>query len=233
MAGAYTGALKESRGIFEEANGGSVFLDEIGEMPADLQAKLLRVLEAGEFIKVGDNKPTRVNVRIIAATNRDLLREVELGHFREDLYYRISVFKISLPSLRERTEDIIQLTLFFIRQFAGRMRKQIMGASADYLSALKRHPWKGNIRELRNIIERSVILTDAGELTTASLPAEFRIDNGKNSQEFEAVYDLAMVERQHIRKVLLHTRGNKTEAARLLNIALSTLYRKIEEYKIG
>jgi DNA-binding NtrC family response regulator len=232
-AGAFTGAVKESKGIFEEANGGTVFLDELGEMSPDLQAKLLRVLETGEFLKIGDSKTTRVNVRIIVATNRDLLKEVELGHFREDLYYRVSVFEITLPSLRDRVEDVEALSLFFLQQFSSKMRKSISGMSGEFLAALKTHSWKGNIRELRNIIERSVILTDGGELTVASLPAEFRQEPAPTRQGAETLFDLARIEEQHIRKVLLHTRGNKTEAARLLNIALSTLYRKIEEYRIG
>ena len=158
-AGAFTGAVKDSKGIFEEANHGTVFLDEIGEMPLDLQAKLLRVLETGEFLKVGDSKPTKVNVRIIAATNRNLQQEVEEGHFREDLFYRIAVFQISLPPLRERVIDIEELAIFFLRTFTNKTNKKINKISKNYLEALKQHSWKGNIRELKNVIERSVILT--------------------------------------------------------------------------
>lgn len=136
-AGAFTGAVKDSKGIFEEANHGTVFLDEIGEMPLDLQAKLLRVLETGEFLKVGDSKPTKVNVRIIAATNRNLQQEVEEGHFREDLFYRIAVFQISLPPLRERVIDIEELAIFFLRTFTNKTNKKINTISKNYLEALK------------------------------------------------------------------------------------------------
>lgn len=230
-AGAFTGATKDAKGIFEEANKGTVFLDEIGEMPLDLQAKLLRVLETGEFLKVGDSKPTKVDVRIIAATNRDLQKEIENGNFREDLYYRIAVFSIALPPLRERLIDIEDLALFFLQRFATKTAKKIMHISAGYLEALKQHNWKGNIRELRNIIERSVILTDAGELSVESLPVELQkpISSGETNKHLSA-FDLASAEKLHIQKVLNYTNGNKTETAKLLNIALTTLYRKLGEY---
>jgi DNA-binding NtrC family response regulator len=231
-AGAFTGAIKDSKGIFEEANGGTVFLDEIGEMPLDLQAKLLRVLETGEFLKLGDSKTTRVNVRIIAATNRDLQKEIAEGHFREDLFYRISVFSIALPPLRERVADIEDLAIFFAARFAAKSNKKQISLSAPYLEALKAHSWKGNIRELKNVIERSVILTDGDELLTGTLPPGFEPPVIKNNKTLSA-FDLASAEKIHIQKVLNYTNGNKTEAARLLNIALTTLYRKLEEYKIG
>lgn len=232
-AGAFTGAVKDSKGIFEEANKGTVFLDEIGEMPLELQAKLLRVLESGEFLKVGDSKPTKVDVRIVAATNRDLQKEIEAGHFREDLYYRISVFTILLPALRERINDIEELAIFFTKQFAAKTNTRIKGFSKEYLHALKLHNWKGNIRELKNVIERSVILTDGAELLPSTLPAEFQQNNESNSGKQLSAFDLASAEKLHIQKVLNYTNGNKTETARLLNIALTTLYRKLDEYKIG
>lgn len=232
-AGAFTGALRDSKGIFEEANGGSVFLDEIGEMPLDLQAKLLRVLETGEFLKVGDSKTTTVDVRIIAATNRDLQKEITEGHFREDLYYRISVFTIYLPPLRERLNDIEDLAIFFTKQYAAKTNARITGFSKAYLEALKLHNWKGNIRELKNVIERSVILTEGNELTTDTLPIDFeKLQEGSKGSTLSA-FDLASAEKIHIQKVLNYTNGNKTETAKLLNIALTTLYRKLEEYKIG
>ncbi|MFT3846684.1 MAG: sigma-54 dependent transcriptional regulator [Lacibacter sp.] len=232
-AGAFTGAIKDSKGIFEEANKGTVFLDEIGEMPLELQAKLLRVLESGEFLKVGDSKPTSVNVRIIAATNRDLQKEIDAGHFREDLYYRISVFTIMLPALRERISDIEELAIFFTKQFAAKTNARINGFSKEYLNALKLHNWKGNIRELKNVIERSVILTDRSELLPSTLPAEFQQNDGGDSGKQLSAFDLASAEKLHIQKVLNYANGNKTETARLLNIALTTLYRKLDEYKIG
>lgn len=235
-AGAFTGALKDTRGIFEEADKGTVFLDEIGEMPLELQAKLLRVLESGEFLKVGDNKPTKVNVRIIAATNRDLLEQVGSGHFREDLYYRINIFNIPLPSLRERVADIEELAMFFLRKFNLSTGSKIKGISGAYLERLRHHPWKGNIRELRNIIERSVILSDGTELSEDSLPLDLQttLDSQKSSSgKTLSAFSLAYAEQVHIRKIMHHTQGNKAEAARLLEIGIATLYRKIEEYKIS
>lgn len=234
-AGAFTGAIKDTRGIFEEANNGTVFLDEIGEMPLDLQAKLLRVLETGEFLKVGDSKSTRVNVRVIAATNRDLQKEMEAGRFREDLFYRIAVFNIALPPLRERVADIEALARFFLHSFSRKMGKKISTLSASYIAALQQHGWKGNIRELRNVIERSVILTDGNELDTGSLPAEFQQAAGSTTGDDKkslSAFDLAAAEQLHIRKVMNYTNGNKTEAARLLNIALTTLYRKLDDHPV-
>ncbi len=234
-AGAFTGAMKDSKGIFEEANNGTVFLDEIGEMPLDLQAKLLRVLESGEFLKVGDSKPTKVNVRIIAATNRDLQKEIDNGNFREDLYYRINIFNIVLPSLRERTSDIEELACFFLRKLSSKVGKKITGISDEYLNLLKKHPWKGNIRELRNIIERSVILEDTQELSVSSLPFDLQQNpiTILSENKVLSAFSMASAEKLHIQKILNHTKGNKAEAARLLEIGIATLYRKIEEYKIS
>ncbi len=225
-AGAFTGAVKDKKGLFEEANGGTLFLDEIGEMPAELQAKLLRVLEAGEFIKVGDTKTIKVNVRIIAATNRNLPTEIEAGHFRSDLFYRLAVFQVTLPALRERIKDIPSLALHFAIIFAGKTNKAIPVLQKEYITALQQYEWPGNIRELKNVIERSVILENGNELTTATLPFTLQHPADHKTTSFE----LAEVEKQHIRKILQHTNGNKTEAARLLGIGLTTLYRKIEEY---
>lgn len=232
-AGAFTGALKDTKGIFEEANKGTVFLDEIGEMAMELQAKLLRVLETGEFLKVGDSKLTKVDVRIIAATNRDLQKEIETGNFRQDLYYRIAVFSIALPALRERVADIEELVIYFIQLFAAKTNKKPLRFSKDYIEALKQHAWKGNIRELKNVIERSVILSGSSEIDMNTLPKEFQADLPiKNSKQLSA-FDLASAEKIHIQKVLNYANGNKTETARLLNIALTTLYRKLEDYKIS
>jgi two-component system NtrC family response regulator len=232
-AGAFTGAIKDTKGLFEEANGGTVFLDEIGEMPLDLQAKLLRVLETGEFYKVGDSEIKNVNVRIIAATNRDLEQEVKMGRFREDLFYRLSVFQIKLPALRERAVDIQLFARHFIGVFAAKTNKRIPTLSPDFVEVLKLHSWPGNTRELKNIMERCMILSDGGELYADALPYEwqknYRQPNGKTLSAF----DLASAEKLHIQKVINYTNGNKTETARLLNIALTTLYRKLEEYKIS
>lgn len=232
-AGAFTGAVKDKKGLIEEAHYGTLFLDEIGEMPVELQAKLLRVLESGEFIKVGDTKPVKVNVRIIAATNRNLQEAVNQGHFREDLYYRLNVFTIALPSLRERKKDIPVLAEYFLHQFAKKTNQRISGMSPDFVEHLQQHEWKGNIRELKNIMERAVILATGDALTTDSLPLELQSDLSRAQKTTTlSAFDLSSVEKLHIQRVLNHTRGNKTEAARLLNIGLTTLYRKIEEYHI-
>ncbi len=230
-AGAFTGALKDKKGLIEEANTGTLFLDEIGEMHIDLQSKLLRVLETNEFIKVGDTKSTKVDVRIIAATNRDLQEEVKTGRFREDLFYRINVFTIMLPVLRDRKKDIPVLANYFLQLFAQKTNKRIEVMSKDFIAHLQNHQWKGNIRELKNVIERAVILAEGAQLTADSLPVELQI-NDIHQQSGMSAFELSSVEKLHIQRVLNHTKGNKTEAARLLNIGLTTLYRKIEEYKI-
>lgn len=233
-AGAFTGAVKDSKGIFEEANNGTVFLDEIGEMPLDLQAKLLRVLESGEFLKVGDSKPTKVNVRIIAATNRDLKTEIGKGNFREDLFYRINIFNIILPSLRDRTSDIPELAHYFLIKFSQKIGKKINAISYDYLDILKKHSWKGNIRELRNVIERSVILEESSELSLQSLPLDLQqASTLETINKTFSAFSLASAEKIQIQKTLNYTQGNKAEAARLLEIGIATLYRKIDEYKIS
>lgn len=233
-AGAFTGAIKDKKGLFEEANGGTIFLDEIGEMSLDIQAKLLRVIEVGEFIKVGETKTTKVNVRIIAATNRVLEKEIEAGHFRQDLFYRLSVFQIKLPALRERVSDIELLAKHFIKVFSAKTNKKVKTVSEDFIEALKHHQWPGNIRELKNIIERTVILSGSENLSADNLPAELQYSNSTTSKGKQlSAFDLASAEKLHIQKVMNYTNGNKTETAKLLNIALTTLYRKLEEYKIA
>ena len=232
-AGAFTGAIKDQKGLFEEAHNGTIFLDEIGEMAIDLQAKLLRVLETGEFIKVGENKPTKVNVRIIAATNRDLEKEIQHGNFREDLFYRIAIFQIKLPPLRERVIDIEPLAKSFINSFSLKTNHKINNITDDFIEALKQHSWKGNIRELKNVIERSVILAENETLNLESLPFDLQQLTNKNFTTIDnkklSTFDLSIAEKIHIQKVLNYTNGNKTETAKLLNIALTTLYRKLEE----
>lgn len=228
-AGAFTGALKETTGLFEEASEGTIFLDEIGEMAFDLQAKLLRILETGEFIKIGDTKPTRVRVRVIAATNRDLGEEIKKGNFREDLFYRLSVFQIHLPPLRERPEDIPLHIRAFVSAFAARMGKPVPAISPDYVQLLLRQPWHGNVRELRNCIERSLIIADGDVLTVDTLPAAMQRPVSAQDEGQDA-FELSEVEKRHILKVLQYTGGNKTETSRLLGIGLTTLYRKIEAY---
>ena len=228
-AGAFTGALKETKGLFEEADNGTIFLDEIGEMAFDLQAKLLRILETGEFLKIGDTKPVKVNVRVIAATNRDLAKEIADGHFREDLFYRLSVFHIHLPPLRERVDDIPLHVEAFVSALSSKIGKTIRTISPDYVRILKRYPWKGNVRELRNVVERSLIISDGDTLTADTLPLTIQNPQDNTDSSYSG-FDLDGVEKMHIQKVLKYTNGNKTETSRLLGIGLTTLYRKIEEY---
>ena len=233
-AGSFTGALKDKKGLFEEANNGTIFLDEIGEMAFELQAKLLRILETGEYIKIGDTKPARVNVRIIAATNRNLSQEIVAGRFREDLFYRLSVFQIHLPPLRERAGDIRLLAKAFIKSFAEQLARPVVEIAPAFLEALDSQPWKGNIRELRNVIERSMIVCESGYLDIADLPFDIQNAHYEHSNDSSpGSFELSAMERRHIARVLEYTKGNKTEAARLLKIGLTTLYRKIEEYKIS
>jgi len=227
-AGAYTGATKDKKGLVELADEGTLFLDEIGEMNIDLQAKLLRVIENGEFIKLGDVKTTKVNVRIIAATNRNLAKAVEDGGFREDLYYRLNVFTISLPALREHAEDIPDLANHFLAYFAAKENRPVLQIGKDALQLLQQHTWKGNIRELRNVLERATIMADGDTILREHLPFDIqKQDKGLTN------LTLASVEKDHIQKVLHYTNGNKTKTAVLLGIGLTTLYRKMEEYKIG
>lgn len=230
IAGAFTGAIKDKRGLFEAANGGSILLDEIGELGLDMQTKLLRVLETSEFLKVGDSNPTKVNVRIIAATNRELAKEVEAGKFRSDLYYRLAVFQIELPPLRERKEDIELFVNHFLDHYSVKMNKKRPSVSKEFLDKMKCFQWTGNVRELKNTIERILILAESIELTVDDLPIE--IKSAASGSSDQSGFDLALVEKQHILKVLKYTNGNKTETARLLNIGLTTLYRKIQDYKL-
>jgi two-component system, NtrC family, response regulator len=226
-AGAYTGATKDKKGLIELADGGTLFLDEIGEMNIDLQAKLLRVIENGEFIKLGDVKTTKVNVRVIAATNRDLVKAIAEGSFREDLYYRLNVFTISLPALRDHAEDIPALANHFLAWYASKENEPVLHIHKDALQLLQQHAWKGNIRELRNVLERATIMTDGNTILPEHLPFDIQ-----KQDKGAASLTLASVEKDHIQKVLRYTKGNKTKTAVLLGIGLTTLYRKMEEYKI-
>ena len=232
-AGSFTGALKDKKGLFEEADNGTIFLDEIGEMAFELQAKLLRILETGEYIKIGDTKPTRVNVRVVAATNRNLPEEITAGRFREDLFYRLSVFQIHLPPLRERAGDVRILAKAFVKNFSVRLARPVTEITPAFLEALEQQPWKGNIRELRNVIERSLIVCESERLDVADLPLDIQNTHYEQSDETTpGSFELSAMERRHIARVLEYTKGNKTEAARLLKIGLTTLYRKIEEYGV-
>jgi two-component system NtrC family response regulator len=224
--GAFTGANKAKKGYLEEAHEGTLFLDEIGEMNIELQAKLLRALETGDFYRVGESKPRHVSVRIIAATNRDLEKESDANNFRRDLFYRLSVFTISLPPLRERKDDIPVFAEHFIKQFSLKTNKPAPVVTPGFIKALQQHSWKGNIRELKNVVERCVILQE-GILDVSLLPSDFTIDDNDNHLA------LSTVEKLHIRKILNYTNGNKTQAAKLLGIGLTTLYQKIKDYQLG
>ncbi|MDQ0780513.1 sigma-54 dependent transcriptional regulator [Chryseobacterium sp. W4I1] len=223
--GAFTGAVKDKKGLIEEANGGTLFLDEIGEMPIELQAKLLRVLETGEFIKMGETKLSRSDFRLIAATNRNLEDEIKQGQFREDLYFRLNVFEIHLPPLRERKEDLKMLAKNFIDMFSRKLHLSNLQVNPDYYKTLEKNDWKGNIRELRNAVERSLILMENNILDAESLPHY----SDKIIPESDSL-SMRSLEKIHIQKVLQYTKGNKAEAARLLEIGIATLYRKLEEY---
>lgn len=228
-AGAYTGATKDKKGLIETAEGGTLFLDEIGELHIELQAKLLRVLENREFVRLGDTRVTSVDLRIIAATNRRLEQEIAEGNFREDLYYRLNTFIIDLPPLRERAADIPALAEHFLKLLAGRENRPQLSFSPAARELLQRHTWKGNARELRNTIERAVILSDSDEIRPEDLPYEVQQQRAGAAPQLS----LAAVEQQHIRKILAYADGNKTRAAKVLGIGLATLYRKLDEYGLA
>jgi two-component system NtrC family response regulator len=229
--GAFTGAIKDKKGFIEEANGGTLFLDEIGEMPLELQAKLLRVLETNEYIQIGDTTPRKSNFRLIAATNRDLKTESENHNFRSDLYFRLNIFEIKIPPLRERVKDIVPLVHYFVKEFSSRSNKKELTINPDFLHKLETYHWPGNVRELRNVIERSVILVNGELLTQDVLPYEMQHQADKGSKTLSA-FSMQSVEKLHIQKVLNYTKGNKAETARLLEIGVATLYRKLDEYNI-
>ncbi|MDO7877557.1 sigma-54 dependent transcriptional regulator [Hymenobacter sp. ASUV-10] len=228
--GAFTGALTDKKGLLEEAHGGTLFLDEIGELELSVQAKFLRVLELQQFTKLGDTKPTHVNLRLIAATNRNLRQEAAEGRFRPDLYYRLSVFTLAVPPLRARAADVQPLAEFFLHYFAARLGKRIPGLAPECLPLLLRYEWPGNVRELKNVLERAAILAPAGEpLSPDFLPDELHAllaaDAGDDS--------LRALEARHIARLMAELGGNKPEVARRLGIGLTTLYRKLEEYGAG
>ena len=224
--GAFTGATESKKGLLEEADTGTLLLDEIGELEQSLQAKLLRFLENKTFTKLGETKERRVDLRVIAATNKDLKQQVEQGNFREDLYYRLAGFRLTIPPLRERSDDIPLLTRFFL----NRMKKKVHRVDEKALDLLLQYPWKGNIRELKNVVERAAILAEGDTITPDHLPSEFQ-DNSPGRVSSLAA-SLKEVERAHIRRVLERVDYNKTKAAQILGIGTSTLYRKIEDYDL-
>ena len=197
-AGAFTGAVKDKKGLLDEADGGTLFLDEIGEMAPELQAKLLRVLENGEYIRIGETRATKTDIRVIAATNRDLTREIAEGRFREDLFYRLSVFTIRLPSLADRPEDIEEYVRHFVGQFSQRMACRIVSIDPEYVRLMRRHAWRGNVRELRNVVERSMIMAEDGRLTAGDLPADFRGAEGGDADDPVSLGDMERQRQQTI-----------------------------------
>jgi transcriptional regulator with GAF, ATPase, and Fis domain len=225
--GAFTGADKTRIGRFQQADGGTLFLDEIGELPLPLQPKLLRVLESGAFQPVGSGKETQVDVRLIAATNRDLEKEVEAGTFRDDLYYRLNVFPIVIPPLRERHEDIPALAAMILKQY----RKMLTPAAERLLMA---YEWPGNTRELRNVLERASILTEGMRILPEALPPALRnaVDR-RPANSGVLVGNMAEIERQAIMEALEKTEGNKTRAAELLGISRRNLIYKLRVYEKG
>jgi two-component system response regulator AtoC len=231
--GAFTGADRARRGLFVEAHGGTLFLDEIGELPPALQVKLLRVLQEEEVRPVGESKPRSVDVRIIAATSRNLEEEIAQGGFREDLYYRLDVIRLAVPPLRERREDIPVLVDHFIEHFRNELGRAVRGIHDEALDRLTRYAWPGNVRELENVIERAMILTDNDRITLADLPSAVADAQGEASR---APLDMNLrrarqrFEAEFIRKALASVNGNRTHAAKLLEISHRALLYKIKEY---
>jgi DNA-binding NtrC family response regulator len=229
-AGAFTGAVKNKKGLFEEANEGTLFLDEIGDMDISLQSKLLRAIETNSFIKQGDTQPTTVNVRIIAATNKNLEDEIAHGRFRTDLYYRLSVMKIEIPPLRNRREDIPALMEVLVKQYSQLIKKNIGSIDPEFIDKLSRYSFPGNIRELRNIIERAVIISEGSALKAEYLPKEVSGKTAAAPQQYNASLSLEDVEKAHIKQTLELVSGNRTKAAEILGIGITTLYRKLHAY---
>lgn len=227
VKGAFTGAIRDRKGRFEEANGGTLFLDEIGDIAPSIQVKLLRTLQTMEFEPVGSSTTKKVDVRIIAASNKNLQTEVQLGHFREDLYYRLNVIPIHLPPLRERKQDIKELVDHFLSMYCG---DEDISFSHDALMKLVNYPWEGNIRQLKNVIQRTIALTRSNVIHTEELPDEIQkyhpVDKEGNTKT------IANVERTHIMKILEECEFNQLRAAEMLGIHRNTLSRKIKEYNI-
>ncbi len=230
--GAFTGAIRDKDGYFKIANGGTLFLDEVGDIPLHLQVKLLRAIEEGVILPVGGTTPIQIDVRIIAATNRNLLKEVEKGNFRDDLYYRLNVVEIKLPSLNERKEDIPLLVDHFIKKYNYELKRRVLGTDNETMRILMNYPWKGGIRELENVIERALILCEGDYITKNDLPPNMVQDEYLNTIPDRLKDAVAAFEREHIMNVLRRTNNNKEEAAKILDISLSSLYRKMDELGI-
>jgi len=237
--GAFTGASMLRKGFFEHSNGGTIFLDEVGDIPLDIQVKLLRVLENREIIRVGSNTPIEVDVRVVSATHRDLEKLIEEGRFREDLFYRLKVVPIEIPPLRKRPMDIPPLVYHFLHYFAEyHHRPHFTNIEREALAALVSHPWKGNIRELKHAIESLVVIAPGPEITREDLPESVRQSQRRTDDSGDAVGGLVGmairdVEKELIRHTLTRVSGNRQEAARILGIGERTLYRKLKTYELG
>ena len=235
VRGAFTGAQGDREGRFEHADGGTLFLDEVGDMPAAMQAKLLRVLENGEVVRLGSNEPIQVDVRLISATNKKLDELVAERHFREDLFFRINGMSIPLPPLRERREDIPLLIHYFMKQAAEKYQKEIEGITPEAHQVLMSYAWPGNVRQLRNVVERMVVLSAGPKLGTETLPPEIRPAGGEPPRGMHDLVGISIeqAEKELIRNTLKLTGGNREQAARILGIGERTLYRKIKEYGLN
>ena len=232
IKGAFTGADKHREGVFEYSDSGTLFLDEIGDMPLDMQAKLLRVLESGEVVRVGDNEPRHVDVRLISATNHDLDKLVKDDKFRDDLMFRIKGVQIHLPALRERREDIALLVRHYAQHYAARMEKDTLAISDDAMTALMQYDWPGNVRQLMNVVQNMVIVAADGTIELEHVPIELRSGDGDGSTSLGSLAGLSLeqIEKQAIRNTLRMTAGNREQAAKMLGIGERTLYRKLKEY---
>ena len=234
MKGSFTGAFANQEGLFEKARGGTIFLDEIGEIPQHLQVKLLRALEAKEILPIGSTTPRHIDVRVLAATNRNLKKEVEENRFREDLYYRLNIMEIHIPPLCDRPEDIPLLVDHLIQKHNPELKKNFHGIDEEVVRVLMSLPWKGNVRELDNVIEHTMILAEGDHITLQDLPTAIVI-SGQAVPAFTYILRDALrhFEKRHITRVLDQVGQDRREAAKLLDISLSSLYRKIEELGIG
>lgn len=230
LRGAFTGAVMNQKGLLEEADNGTLFLDEIGDVSAPVQAKLLRVIQEKEFLPIGATKPKTVDVRFVAATNRDLQQEVASGRFREDLYYRLNVISLQLPPLRERPEDIEPLALHFVRRFAARMNKNLQGIDPDALLCMQRYHWPGNVRELENVLERAVILAQGPLLTEQLLAVCGKPPATPQAADPQPMISLDELERRHILAVYAQTGFHKSRTAEILGVSRKTLDRKLSDY---
>jgi transcriptional regulator with PAS, ATPase and Fis domain len=230
VRGAFTGADRDRRGLFEQADGGTLFLDEVGDMSPSMQARLLRALQEGEIRRVGGDRPIRVDVRVLAATHRDLVREVEAGRFREDLFYRLQVLLVRIPPLRERSEDIDLLVDHFLERIARERGRPSIVVAPEVRTVLRRHPWPGNVRQLENVLQRLTLLSGEGPVTVAALLSEeaFR-DLLPDAPGAARTFSIQDGVREQVRRALDAAKGDREQAARLLGVSRATIYRKIKD----